>query len=229
MPLTRIKICCMSSIDDAAFAIDAGAHALGFVSAMPSGAGIIDEALIARIVATVPVTIATFLLTSAVDEDTIVAQQRRTRANTIQLVDRTTVDTRRALRATMPGIGIVQVVHVTGPESAAEAHEARVGSDAVLLDSGNPSLAVKELGGTGRVHDWDVSARICRELDVPVFLAGGLNPGNVAEAVRTVRPFGVDVCSGLRPAGKLDAQRVTDFVRNVRTAFDGQRDFLSVS
>ena len=219
----------MSSIDDAAFAIDAGAHALGFVSAMPSGAGIIDEALIARIVAAVPVTVATFLLTSAVDADTIVAQQRRTRANTIQLVDRTTVDTRHALRASMPGIGIVQVVHVTGPESESEAHEARDGSDAVLLDSGNPSLAVKELGGTGRVHDWEVSARICRELDVPVFLAGGLNPGNVAEAVRTVRPFGVDVCSGLRPAGKLDAQRVTDFVRNVRTAFDGQRDFLSVS
>ena len=221
MPHTRIKICCMSSIDDAAFAIDAGAHALGFVSAMPSGAGIIDEALIARIVAAGPVTVATFLLTSAVDADTIVAQQRRTRANTIQLVDRTTVDTRHALRASMPGIGIVQVVHVTGPESESEAHEARDGSDAVLLDSGNPSLAVKELGGTGRVHDWEVSARICRELDVPVFLAGGLNPGNVAEAVRTVRPFGVDVCSGLRPAGKLDAQRVTDFVRNVRTALDG--------
>ena len=229
MPLTRIKICCMSSTDDAKFAIDAGAHALGFVSAMPSGAGIIDEALIARIIATVPVTVATFLLTSAVDADTIVAQQRRTRANTIQLVDRTTIDTRRALRESMPGIAIVQVVHVTGPESTAEAHEARIQSDAVLLDSGNPSLAVKELGGTGRVHDWDVSARICRELDVPVFLAGGLNPGNVAEAVRTVRPFGVDVCSGLRPAGKLDPQRVKDFVGNVRTALDGQRDFLSVS
>ena len=229
MPLTRIKICCMSSVDDAAHAIDAGAHALGFVSAMPSGAGIIDEALIARIIATVPVTVATFLLTSAVDAATIIEQQRGTRANTIQLVDRTTVDTRRALRASMPGIAIVQVVHVTGPESASEAREARIGSDAVLLDSGNPSLAVKELGGTGRVHDWDVSARIRRELDVPVFLAGGLNPGNVADAVRTVRPFGVDVCSGLRPGGKLDAQRVRDFVRNVHTALDGQRDFLSVS
>ena len=229
MPLTRIKICCMSSVDDAAHAIDAGAHALGFVSAMPSGAGIIDEALIARIIATVPVTVATFLLTSAVDAATIVEQQRGTRANTIQLVDRTTVETRRALRDSMPGIAIVQVVHVTGRESVTEAHEARIGSDAVLLDSGNPSLAVKELGGTGRVHDWDVSARIRRELDVPVFLAGGLNPGNVADAVRTVRPFGVDVCSGLRPGGKLDAQRVRDFVRNVHTALDGQRDFLSVS
>jgi phosphoribosylanthranilate isomerase len=219
----------MSSVDDAALVIDAGAHALGFVSAMPSGAGIIDEALIARIIATVPVTVATFLLTSAVDATTIIDQQRGTRANTIQLVDRTTVDTRRTLRASMPGIAIVQVVHVTGPESATEAHEARIGSDAVLLDSGNPLLAVKELGGTGRVHDWDVSARIRRELDVPVFLAGGLNPGNVADAVRTVRPFGVDVCSGLRPGGKLDAQRVRDFVRNVHTALDGQRDFLSVS
>ena len=229
MPLTRIKICCMSSVDEAALAIDAGAHALGFVSAMPSGAGIIDEALIERIIATVPVTVATFLLTSAVDAPTIIEQQRRSRANTIQLVDRTTVDTRHALRASMPGIAIVQVVHVTGPESAAEAREARIGSDAVLLDSGNPSLAVKELGGTGRVHDWDVSARIRRELDVPVFLAGGLNPDNVTEAVRTVRPFGVDVCSGLRPARTLDAQRVKDFVRNVHAALDRQGDLRSVS
>jgi phosphoribosylanthranilate isomerase len=185
---------------------------------MPSGAGIIDEALIARIIASVPPTIATFLLTSAVDAPTIVDQQRRARANTIQLVDRTSVETRRELRDRLPGIAIVQVVHVTGAESIEEAREARIGSDAVLLDSGNPSLAVKELGGTGRVHDWDVSARIRRELDVPVFLAGGLNPGNVTEAVRTVRPFGVDVCSGLRPGGVLDPRRVRDFVRNVATA-----------
>jgi phosphoribosylanthranilate isomerase len=228
MPATRIKICCMSSIDDAALAVDAGAHALGFVSAMPSGAGIIEEDLIARIVAAVPPTIATFLLTSAVDADTIVDQQRRARANTIQLVDRVSVETRRALRDRLPGIAIVQVVHVTGPESVSEAHEARRESDAELLDSGNPSLSVKELGGTGRVHDWDVSARIRRELDVPVFLAGGLNPSNVGEAVRAVRPFGVDVCSGLRPGGVLDARLLRDFVSTVQAA-SAQRDLRSVS
>jgi phosphoribosylanthranilate isomerase len=228
MPAPRIKICCMSSIDDAALAVDAGAHALGFVSAMPSGAGIIEEDLIARIVAAVPPTIATFLLTSAVDADTIVDQQRRARANTIQLVDRVSVETRRALRDRLPGIAIVQVVHVTGPESVSEAHEARRESDAVLLDSGNPSLSVKELGGTGRVHDWDVSARISRELDAPVFLAGGLNPSNVGEAVRAVRPFGVDVCSGLRPGGVLDARLLRDFVSTVQAA-SAQRDLRSVS
>lgn len=228
MPGTRIKICCMSSIDDATLAVDAGAHALGFVSAMPSGAGIIADDLIARIVASVPPTIATFLLTSALDADTIVDQQHRARANTIQLVDRVSVETRRALRQRLPGIAIVQVVHVTGPESVSEAHDARHASDAVLLDSGNPTLTVKELGGTGRVHDWDVSARIRRELEVPVFLAGGLNPSNVGEAVTVVRPFGVDVCSGLRPGGALDARLLRDFVSAVQTA-GVQRDLRSVS
>ena len=88
----------------------------------------------------------------------------------------------RRLRRILSGIRLVQVIHVTGPESVDEARDAAPLVDAILLDSGNPRLAVKELGGTGRVHDWTTSRRIRDSVGVPVLLAGGLHPGNAREA-----------------------------------------------
>lgn len=215
VPLTRVKICCIGSVEEARLAVEYGAAAVGLVSEMPSGPGVIGEELIAEIAATVPPGVATFLLTCRDDPDTIVEQQRRTRVNTVQICDRLRAGGHEELRRAMPGVALVQVVHVTGPESVEEAAGVAPHVDAILLDSGNPSLAVKELGGTGRVHDWELSRRIRASVGVPVFLAGGLNAGNVAEAVRRVRPFGVDVCSGVRTGGRLDEGKLSDFFRSV--------------
>lgn len=208
----RVKVCCISSVDEAWTAIRAGASALGLVSAMPSGPGVIADERIAEIAARVPPGIATFLLTSSTDAGTIAAQQRTARANTLQLVDAVAPDELRRLRAELPGIALVQVIHVTGPGSVDEARETAPHVHAILLDSGNPNLAVKELGGTGRVHDWEVSRRIREAVDVPVWLAGGLRAENVGEAVARVGPFGLDVCSGVRTDGRLDAEKLARFV-----------------
>ena len=213
--MTRIKICCISSCAEAREAVDAGVAALGLVSAMPSGPGVIGEDEIARIAARVPPGVASFLLTSALDADTILAQHRRCRTSTLQLVDAVAPGTHAALREALPGIAIVQVIHVTGPESVDEAIEIARHVDAILLDSGNPGLATKELGGTGRTHDWDLSRRIRDAVEGPVYLAGGLSADNVDEAMRAVRPFGVDVCSGVRADGQLDRARLTSFVTAV--------------
>jgi len=220
--VTRIPICCISSSAEAREAVTAGVSALGLVSAMPSGPGVISEDAIARIAAGVPPGVASFLLTSALDEDTILAQQRRCRTSTLQLVDAVAPGTHAALRGALPGVAIVQVIHVTGEESVDEAIETSHHVDAILLDSGNPGLATKELGGTGRTHDWDLSRRIRDAVDRPVYLAGGLSADNVAEAVRAVRPFGVDVCSGVRTDDRLDPTRLAHFVRAVARA-DRQR------
>lgn len=217
-PPTRVKICCIASIDEAWLAINHGASALGFVSRMPSGPGPIEEELIAEIVPRIPAGIATFLLTSETSPDPIIAQQRRTRVNTLQLVDEVEPGTHEALRDALPGVSIVQVIHVTGPQSIEEAVRLSEQVDALLLDSGNPSLAVKELGGTGRVHNWKLSREIRDRADVPVYLAGGLNPSNAARAIREVEPFALDVCSGLRTDGALDAEKVDAFMRAVRSA-----------
>ena len=207
----RVKICCISSLDEARTAIGHGASALGLVSAMPSGPGVIAEELIREIARMTPPPIATFLLTSSQNADEIIDQQRRCHTNTLQLVDRLTSGSYQDLRRALPGIGLVQVVHVTGEASVEEALALALHVDALLLDSGNPTLPVKELGGTGRTHDWSLSRRICAQAGVPVFLAGGLKPENVAEAVRHVRPFGLDLCSGVRTDGRLDADKLTRF------------------
>ena len=197
-------------------AIEAGASAIGLVSSMPSGPGPIPEDLIAEIAATVPPGVSSFLLTCSQDAASIINQQRRLRVNTIQICDRLTQGSYQELREALPGISLVQVVHVTGPESVEEALAIAPHVDAVLLDSGNQSLAIKELGGTGRTHDWTLSRKIREVIDVPLFFAGGLNPTNVAAAIREVQPFGIDVCSGLRTNGALDPQKLTAFIREIR-------------
>ena len=209
--ITRVKICCISSVAEAALAVHHGASAVGLVSAMPSGPGVIGEELIAEIAATIPPGVASFLLTSKSDAASIIAQQRRCRVNTLQLCDAVEPGCHEQLRAALPGVALVQVIHVTGEESVSEASVAAGNVDALLLDSGDQKLAVKELGGTGRKHDWRISRRIVESVRVPVYLAGGLNPDNVAEAAAQVRPFGVDVCSGLRTGGKLDETKVQRF------------------
>jgi phosphoribosylanthranilate isomerase len=207
----RVKVCCIASVEEARAAVECGAAAVGLVSEMPSGPGVIAEELIAEIAARVPPPVATFLLTCRQDAASIIEQQRRCRVNTLQLCDRVHADVYGALRARLPGVSLVQVVHVRGEESFEEALNAARHVDALLLDSGNQSLAVKELGGTGRTHDWRVSRRVVEAANVPVFLAGGLRPENVAEAVSAVRPFGLDVCSGVRTGGRLDEEKLRRF------------------
>jgi phosphoribosylanthranilate isomerase len=183
---------------------------------MPSGPGVIGDELIAEIAATVPPAIGTFLLTSRQSVAEIVEQQRFCRTNTIQLCDHLTDGTHRELRDALPGISLVQVIHVTGPESVDEAERVAPHVDAILLDSGNQKLAVKQLGGTGRIHEWTLSRAIRESIDVPLFLAGGLTPENVEQAIDAVGPFGLDICSGVRTDGKQDEGKLKRFFAAVR-------------
>jgi phosphoribosylanthranilate isomerase len=211
----RVKVCCISSVDEARTAIDAGADAVGLVSSMPSGPGVISEDLIRAIALTVPPPIATFLLTCHQRVTDIVAQRQRCGTNTVQLCDRLVDGSYSELRATMPGVSIVQVIHVNGRESVQEAIDIAPHVDALLLDSGNQKLATKELGGTGRTHDWRLSAEIRRTVRAPIFLAGGLRAENVSDAIGQVEPWGVDLCSGVRSDGRLDQSKLDAFMRQV--------------
>jgi phosphoribosylanthranilate isomerase len=196
-------------------AIEHGAAALGLVSEMPSGPGPIPEELIKEIAAVIPPAVSSFLLTCRQDVDEIIAQQKYVGVDTIQICDRLEKGSHAKLRKALPGIALVQVIHVTGPESVEEAVSVARDVDAILLDSGNQTLPIKELGGTGRVHDWQLSRQIRDALKTPLFLAGGLKSSNIADAIRQVRPFGVDVCSGLRTAGKLDEEKLGEFFKAI--------------
>jgi len=211
----RVKICCISSVEEAMLAIKYGASALGLVSEMPSGPGVIGEALITEIASKIPPPIATFLLTSKQNAEEIINQQLRTKVNALQLVDYVPHKELQVLRKQLTGIKLVQVIHVLDDHSVEDALSVQEYVDALLLDSGNPKLEVKELGGTGRTHNWSISKKIKDKVNLPVFLAGGLKPGNVLEAIKIVQPYCLDICSGVRTKSRLDEGKLKFFFENV--------------
>jgi phosphoribosylanthranilate isomerase len=213
--MIRVKICCISSVQEAKIAIQAGAAALGLVANMPSGPGIISDDDFRDITRTIPPPIATFMLTSETSAQKIIEHQRRTLTNTIQIVDTLQSGTYAEIRAALPNIKLVQVVHVIDERTIDEALQLADAVDALLLDSGNPNLAIKELGGTGRVHNWLISRKIVEQSKIPVFLAGGLNAQNVRQAIEQVQPFGLDLCSGVRTNQQLDPYKLNLFFENV--------------
>jgi phosphoribosylanthranilate isomerase len=215
---TRVKVCCIQSVAEAQLAVRLGADALGLVGEMPSGPGPISDEAIAEIAAWAPPGVATFLLTSRTDPEEVVAHVTSCRANTVQLVDSVPDETYAALKNACPGVRVVQVVHVEDAGSVAEALRVSKLADAVLLDSGRPAAPVKELGGTGRTHDWSLSREVVHRVEAPVFLAGGLKASNVAEAITSVGPFGLDLCSGVRTQEALDEVKLRAFLNEVRRA-----------
>ena len=215
--MVRVKICCISSLVEAEMALRHGADAIGLVSWMPSGPGIIDDAKIRSLASQVK-GVRRFLLTCKTNPGEIAEQVRAAGTDTVQLTDRMSPDDLTALRGRLPDVSIVQVVHVLGDDSIVEAEQVADYVDEILLDSGNPDAAARTLGGTGLAHDWELSAEIVRRVGCPVFLAGGLGPDNVAVAIRRVRPYGVDVCSGLRLEDELDEALLSNFFAEVKSA-----------
>lgn len=208
---TQVKICCISSVEEAKNALKFGANVLGLVAKMPSGPGTIEDDLISEIIKTIPSKTTTFLLTPKTNPYEIIEHQRLTGTNCIQLVDAVKIEDYKILRENLQNIKLIQVIHVTSEASIKEAKQYAEVADMILLDSGNPNLEVKELGGTGRVHNWKLSRKIVESVGIPVFLAGGLNSKNICNAIETVRPYGVDLCSGVRNDGKLDLEKLNRF------------------
>jgi phosphoribosylanthranilate isomerase len=217
MKKPKVKICCIQSVEEAEIAIRYGASAIGLVSEMPSGPGVISEKEIAFIVSQIPSTVATFLLTSRLTADEIIEQHKKCKTSTIQIVDSVENEVYEKLKNELPDVFIVQVIHVNGIESVTEAVNVSKFVDALLLDSGNQKLEVKELGGTGRTHDWSLSRMIVESVNVPVYLAGGLKPTNVVEAIKAVQPYGLDLCSGVRIDGFLNEKLLGNFFSKVNS------------
>jgi phosphoribosylanthranilate isomerase len=215
---TRVKICCIASIEEAKLAIAAGADAIGLVAAMPSGSGMISDALIADIAAATPPPITTFLLTSQTSADAISHHVRNTRPAAVQIVSHIDPAESARLAVIEPHVRRVQVIHIEGTDALDVIPLYAPHIHAFLLDSGRPNAPERELGGTGRVHDWAVSAAFVRASPKPVFLAGGLHPGNVMEAIHRVRPFGIDLCSGVRTNGRLDGIKLKSFMAQLKAA-----------
>lgn len=212
---TRVKVCCIASPEEADIAIAEGADALGLVARMPSGPGSISDAMIARVAALVPPPVATFLLTSEITAASISSHIRATNPSTVQIVSHIDPAELEKLAALEPHVRRVQVIHVEGMEALELIPIYAPHVHAFLLDSGRPNAAIAELGGTGRTHDWAISAAFVRATDRPVFLAGGLSDANVTDAIKQVQPYGLDLCSGIRTDGRLDRKKLRAFMQSL--------------
>jgi phosphoribosylanthranilate isomerase len=217
MQKIRVKICCICSIEEAKLAIAYGASALGLVGHMPSGPGVISNLKISEIMKSVPPMVSTFLLTSETKAAAVIDHYKKVNTSTIQIVDALENRDYEQIKNELPHVKIVQVIHVLDDKSVAEAIGVSAYVDAILLDSGNPNLETKELGGTGRTHNWDLSRQIRDQIDIPVFLAGGINRNNVKQAIEHVQPFGVDLCSSVRTNGKLDESKLKLFFQTIQS------------
>jgi len=209
----KVKICCISSIEEASLAIAHGAAAIGLVGRMPSGPGIITDELIQSIAKTVLPPIDSFLLTSETTAEAIIEHHNKVNTTTIQMVDALTDRQYHKIREAIPHVKLVQVIHVLDEKSVQEAIEISEWVDAILLDSGNPNLSTKVLGGTGKTHNWDLSKKIRENISIPTYLAGGINKDNIRMAIDHVLPYGIDLCSSVRTNGQLDERKLEELFK----------------
>ncbi len=196
-------------------AVGHGVDAVGLLGCMPSSPRAIDMDLARQIASVVPVAVETFLLTASLSGEEIAEQAKYCGVTAIQIAQHVDPIEYQHIATRLPHIKRVQVVHVED-ESALDlidVYEPHV--HAFILDSGSTGATVADLGGTGRVHDWRISSEFVRRTSKPVFLAGGLNPRNVRDAISVMAPFGIDLCSGVRRNNKLDAGLLDEFTTNV--------------
>ena len=217
---TRIKICCMKSVEEVAIAVAAGADALGLVGPQPSGPGVLGEEESAGLAPYVPPSVSSVYLSAKTSADDLARDVALVKPAILQVVQEIGPAEHGRLRELLSRTGVrtLQVIHVEDANAIDRAKAYEDVADGLLLDSGRPSAAIPEFGGTGRTHDWEVSARLVAAVKLPVFLAGGLHSDNVVDAIKGVRPYGLDLCSGVRTDDALDEEKLVAFMRAVRSA-----------
>ena len=204
-------------------AIEAGVDAVGFVCAEPASIRTIKKIDAASIAATIPPPINSFVLNSETTASEIAEVVRLVKAHTVQVVSDIGPNESEELARLIPSTHRVQVIHIQSKGDLQLIDRYAPFVHAFLLNSGKSTGDGPISGGTGRVHDWSLSAQFVQQSPLPVFLAGGLSAENVGRAIRTVRPFGVDLCSGARSKGRLDPDKLTAFVQAVRMTDDELR------
>jgi phosphoribosylanthranilate isomerase len=187
-------------------------------SAQPSSPRAIEDRTVAELAASVPPPIASFMLTSERSARVIAQLVQTAGTSTVQICSHLAPAESEELSRLLPSTRRVQVIHVEDDGALELIAPYAPFVHAFLLDSGRPGLPSPVYGGTGLTHDWSVSAEFVKRSPRPVFLAGGLNAANVAAAISRVRPFGVDLCSGTRTAGRLDHEKLYAFIAAVRAA-----------
>ena len=217
----RIKFCGTTSPMDVQCAIDAGCDALGFIMGVThQSSDVVTPAEAAEMVRRLPPFIEPVAVTHLQGTDDLINLVRDSRCTTLQIQDAIEPSEMDTIRDALPFAKIVKAVHVIDESAIKVGKLYEPYADALILDS----RTREKIGGTGIPHDWNISATIVANSAIPVILAGGLTPGNVAEAIRRVRPYGVDVHTGIKRDSVRDPEKTLMFAREARGALPGARD-----
>src|SRR5262249_6130052 len=214
--MVRVQIAGISSLDEALAAERAGADALGFTLRLPSGVHDgLTEAKARDIIAQLPPFVVSVAITYEATARAAVELCRYLGVMAVQLHGDFPTGELRLIRAALPHLKLIRAVHVTGPDAIARAHALERHVDALILDTYDP---VSGRGGaTGKTHDWEVSRALVQAVRVPIILAGGLTPDNVATAIRRVEPWGVDVHTGVEdPDGTRNLAKIRAFIAQAK-------------
>ncbi|MFA5384974.1 MAG: phosphoribosylanthranilate isomerase [Eubacteriales bacterium] len=213
----KIKICGINNFEDLQSCIKAGADALGFLVGLthPAEDKLEDIRLAKSLIDRIPPFVSTVMVTHLTNEGEIVNLARCMGTTSVQINDYTEPSVLKKVCDGLKDIKIIKSVHVTGSDAIELTKAYLPFADAILLDSREGP----RIGGTGKTHDWEISRKIVQESNKPVILAGGLNPGNVYEAVKKVQPFAVDVNSGVETNFRKDPAKINLFINEARRAF----------
>ena len=217
--MVRVKICGIKRMEDAFSAIRWGADALGFLVGQRHTSGDFIEAALAReIILRLPPFVSKVLVTHLLRAEEVLKLVDETCVDTVQLHGEIQPDQVREIRQRRAHLRILKSFHIVDEASVEYGLPYYAHVDAFVLDSLNAETG--EIGGTGLVHDWAISRRVVSRYPIPIILAGGLNPENIREAIERVKPYGIDVNSGVKGAsGFKDHAKVHAFIEGAKSAF----------
>ncbi|KLK88295.1 phosphoribosylanthranilate isomerase [Methanoculleus sediminis] len=214
----RIKFCGTASLADMECAVDAGCDAVGFIMGVThKSSDFVTAAEAAKMIRHLPPFVEPVAVTHLQETQDLIGLVKESRCTTLQVQNTVEPTELEVIRDALPHVRIVKAVHVTDVSAVAAAKRYEPYADALLLDT----RTHERLGGTGIPHDWNISARIVADSAIPVILAGGLTPENVGAAIRKVRPYGVDVHTGVKKDGVRNPDRTRAFVREARNVLSG--------
>lgn len=212
----KVKICANKNIYDAQSCIDAKADIIGILVGQEHNSNdFVNKETAKEIANYVGDQCDVSLVTHLKNADKIIDLTNYIGNNIIQLHSDIEEGEVEKIRKQLPEVKIVRLIHVSEKGEICTDISKIKYADYYLLDSFN--LKTNQVGGTGLTHDWNKSNEIIKKLDKPTFLAGGLNPKNVAQAILIAKPYGVDVNSGCKnEKGIKDRNKVIEFVKNAK-------------
>lgn len=212
----RVKICGIKNVEDALKSVEYGADAIGvLVGQEHNSKDFISIKTAKKIIESLPPLVSSVLVTHINNSEEISHMIKTIGVTTVQLHSDIDIQGIEKIKFNCPNVKIIKLVHVIDEKSMQQVDFFANSSDAILLDTINN--VTDQVGGTGKTHNWEIDRKIVEHTNAKIIIAGGLNPNNIKEAIHKIKPYGVDVNTGVQNKNGLkDYEKLKEFIRNAK-------------